>query len=103
MVPPRTFPSLDITKDEFLLVKTDEAGFEEERPLMTDLVADGALAIVAGGDTTSRAIQNVFFALLSHPEHYERLKAEMDSAFSSGDGIFDIGRYTDLKFLDAVV
>lgn len=86
-----------------MLLKSDEAGFEKEKPPIIDLIAEGTLAVVAGGDTTSRAIQNVFFALLSHPEHYARLKAEIDSAFPSGDGIFDIGRYTQLKFLDAVV
>ena len=82
---------------------SDEAGLEKEKPAIIDLIADGALAIVAGGDTTSKAIQNVFFALLSHPFHYDRLRKELGAAFPSGDGIFNVARYTELKFLDAVV
>ncbi|KLO13578.1 cytochrome P450 [Schizopora paradoxa] len=82
---------------------SDEAGLEKEKPALNDLIADGGLAIVAGGDTTSRAIQNIFYMLLSHPAHHDRLRKELDNAFPSGDGIFDVARYTELKFLDAVM
>lgn len=61
------------------------------------------LAIIAGGDTTARAIQNLFFAILSHPAYYQRLKNELETVFPSGDGILDVGRYTELKFLDALM
>ena len=76
---------------------------EKEKPLLNDIIADGALAIVAGGDTTSRAIQNVFFAILANPPYYERLKNEVDAAFPSGDGFFNVERYSNLKLLDAVM
>ncbi len=70
---------------------------------MSNVIPDGALAIVAGGDTTARAIQNLFFAILANPDYYERLKNELDAAFPSGEGILDVGRYAELKFLDALM
>lgn len=67
------------------------------------MIPDGALAIVAGGDTTARAISNLFFAILAHPAHYERLKNELETAFPAGEGILNVERYAELKFLDALM
>jgi len=82
---------------------TDEAGLEAEKPALSNVIPDGMLAIAAGGDTTARAIQNLFFAILSHPAYYQRLKDELEIVFPSGDGILDVGKYTELKFLDALI
>lgn len=70
---------------------------------MSNVIPDGALAIVAGGDTTARAISNLFFAILAHPAHYERLKNELETAFPAGEGILNVERYGELKFLDALM
>lgn len=70
------------------------------------------LAIVAGSDTTSSVLSNVFYYLLRHPTCHARLRAEIDEAFSSsssGDGhgsesaVLEIDKLTNLSYLNAVM
>ena len=40
------------------------------------------LAMVAGSDTTASAMSNAIYLLLSHPEKYQKLRQEVDTAFA---------------------
>ncbi|KAJ7123341.1 cytochrome P450 [Mycena filopes] len=82
---------------------TDEAGLEKKKPTLGDVVADGATAVVAGADTTAAALASLFFFLLSHPEYYERLQAEIGSHFPPGADPLDTRSHTEMKFLEACI
>ena len=48
------------------------------RPLVRDVIADGALAMIASADTTSSVLTSFFYYMLCNPEHYKRLREEVD-------------------------
>ncbi|KAJ6570138.1 cytochrome P450 [Mycena vulgaris] len=57
----------------------DEAGLEGEPPSLAQVISDSASAIVAGSETSSTALCNLFWLLLSDPIAYSRLQVEIDS------------------------
>ncbi|KAJ6588103.1 cytochrome P450 [Mycena capillaripes] len=67
------------------------------------LVANSALAIVAGSDTSATVLCNTFFLLLSHPESYKRLQWELDQAFPAGKEPTDAATLSILPYLNAVI
>ncbi|KAL0565135.1 hypothetical protein V5O48_016893 [Marasmius crinis-equi] len=81
---------------------TDEAGNEKVKPSMAVVASDAVLAIVAGSDTTSTAMANLFWCLLSRPETYKRLREEVDKEYPVGtDPLLDTSRYGNMKYLTA--
>jgi len=82
---------------------TDDAGLEKEKPPVKNVISDGALAIIAGADTTARAMTSLLFFLLSNRPYYARLRAELDATFSDGDNVLDTSKYESLTFLDACI
>ncbi|KAF9255163.1 cytochrome P450 [Marasmius fiardii PR-910] len=81
---------------------TDEAGNEKVKPTVEVVASDSVLAMVAGSDTTSTSIANVFWCLLSHPECYKKLRAEVDREYPPGtDPLLDTARHGNLKYLNA--
>ena len=58
------------------------------------------LAILAGSDTTSSAISNILYFLISHPAAYKRLQAEVDGL---GDQLTDCSAQAQLPYLNAVM
>ncbi|CDO69439.1 hypothetical protein BN946_scf184791.g34 [Trametes cinnabarina] len=67
------------------------------------LLDDGVLAVVAGSDTTSSALTSLFFCLLAHPHVMERLKAEIDHFYPSGEDPCDTRNYREMPYLTAVI
>ncbi|KAJ7183184.1 cytochrome P450 [Mycena filopes] len=57
----------------------DEAGLEPKPPSLAQVISDSSPAIVAGAETTSTALSNFFWLLLSNPVTYSRLQAEIDA------------------------
>ena len=60
----------------------------------------GELAIVAGSDTTSNAITNVLYHLMTNPTAYKRLQAEIDEL---GDNVLVCATQMNLPYLNAVM
>jgi cytochrome P450 len=58
----------------------------------------GGLAIIAGSDTTSSAMSNLFYYLLTNPKTYKRVQAEVDSI---GDNVMDYAKLAHLPYLNA--
>lgn len=64
---------------------------------------DGGLAIIAGSDTTSITLSHLFYFLMSHPDIYARLRAEVDRHFPPGEEVFDAKVLSDMELLNAVM
>ncbi|KAL0062615.1 hypothetical protein AAF712_010549 [Marasmius tenuissimus] len=81
---------------------TDEAGHEKVKPTTAVVASDSVLAIVAGSDTTSTAMANLFWCLMAHPDTYERLREEVDREYPAGiDPLLDTSRFGNMKYLTA--
>ncbi|KAF8207255.1 cytochrome P450 [Mycena galopus ATCC 62051] len=81
----------------------DEAGLEKQKPPLGNVIADGALAVIAGADTTASALSSLFFLLLSYPKYYDQLQEEIDSHFPPGADPLGTSIYADMKFLNACI
>ncbi|KAJ3518703.1 hypothetical protein NM688_g9401 [Phlebia brevispora] len=67
------------------------------------VLLEGFLAIVAGSDTTSGVLSNVFYYLLSNPEVYKRLQSEVDRYYPTSEDSLDPQYYPQMPYLDAVI
>ncbi|KAH9932046.1 high nitrogen upregulated cytochrome P450 monooxygenase 2 [Epithele typhae] len=88
-------------KDLFYYLNNEDGA--EPTPPLPEVVADGTLAIVAGADTTSSVLSSVFFCLLSHPESYSRLRAEVDRYYPRGEDPFNPRHHGDMPYLNAAI
>jgi cytochrome P450 len=70
---------------------------------MREVVSEGALAIVAGSDTTSTALCNLFWLLLRHPASYSLLQKEVDQYFPPGENSLDTTKHAGMPYLNAVM
>ncbi|KAL5498826.1 hypothetical protein ACEPAH_2181 [Sanghuangporus vaninii] len=92
-----------LTRDLFYHL-IDEDNVEIVSPTDSEIVSDGALAIIAGSDTTSTTLSGLIYYLMSHPLDYRRLQNEIDSAFPPGEGDpFDTLKLSEMPFLNAVI
>lgn len=79
----------------------DEAGLENEKPALRDVVSDGATAVIAGADTAASALSSLFFFLLSNPNYYVQLQEEIELHFPPGTDPLDTKTHTEMMFLNA--
>jgi cytochrome P450 len=70
---------------------------------MSEVLSDGALAIIAGADTVGSALSNVFWLLLCNPSAYSRLQAEVDRIFPDGENALDPAKHVHMQYLNAVM
>ena len=61
------------------------------------------LAIIAGADTTSSVLSNLFWCVLQQPEIYKRLREEVDKCYPPGEDSLDGKFINDMPYLEAVV
>ncbi|KAI9447574.1 high nitrogen upregulated cytochrome P450 monooxygenase 2 [Lactarius indigo] len=80
-----------------------EAMPEDERPSLIDVAKDGSLAIVAGADTTSGAFTATLYYLLCNPAAYDRLQAEIDAAFPTGEEPLDVTKLSQMEWLNGCI
>ena len=52
-----------------------------EKPPLRNIVSDGALAVIAGSDTTAGALAVIWYHLVRHPSYRIRLQSEIDAYF----------------------
>ncbi|KAI0354613.1 high nitrogen upregulated cytochrome P450 monooxygenase 2 [Trametes cingulata] len=89
------------TKDLFYYLNNEDG--VEATPPLSQVVADAALAVVAGSDTTSSVLSSLFFCLLTHPDAYTRLRAEVDSYYPTGEDALNTKHHADMPYLNAVI
>ncbi|KAG5640790.1 hypothetical protein DXG03_007187 [Asterophora parasitica] len=82
------------------IVQIDEDGVSDTPPTMAEIVSDGGLAIIAGSDTISNVVTNLFYFLISNPTAYKRLQAEIDEL---GDQVTDYAKQAPLPYLNAAI
>jgi len=80
------------------LINEDNVG--TNKPSVSEVISDSDLAIVAGSDTTSNAITNALYFLMTNPTPYKRLQVEIDSL---GDNVMDCATQVHLPYLNAVL
>ncbi|PIL29990.1 cytochrome P450 [Ganoderma sinense ZZ0214-1] len=78
------------------------AGKNEPRPSMDQIVNDGILTMVAGSDTTSGTLTGLFACLLSNPDAYRKLQAEVDRFYPPGETI-TTKHHKEMHYLNAVL
>ncbi|KAA1467276.1 cytochrome P450 [Dentipellis sp. KUC8613] len=80
---------------------SDEAGTFPPKPPLAEVIADGALVILAGSDTTTTVLSVLMYLLLTHPAAHARLRAEVDGARETEEGVLDAEHLEQLPFLNA--
>ena len=61
------------------------------------------MAIVAGSDTTAVALTNLFYCILTDPEVFSALRAEVDKFYPPGEDAFNSKYHRDMVYLQAVM
>ncbi|KAI0687961.1 cytochrome P450 [Cerioporus squamosus] len=90
-------------KDLFHYLNQEDLPNSWQPPRIQQLVNDGALAIIAGADTTSGALTSLVYCLLVHPEVYERLQAEIDKFYPPGEDALSTEHHREMHYLTAVI
>ncbi|RDX42005.1 high nitrogen upregulated cytochrome P450 monooxygenase 2 [Lentinus brumalis] len=72
-------------------------------PPRQHLVDDGILAVVAGSDTVSSTATSLIYCLITHPDVYAALKAEVDKYYHPGDDPCNPRHYQDMHYMTAVI
>jgi len=83
----------------------DEEHPETPIPPMPTIIQDGFLIVLGGSDTSSTVLSSACFYLTTHPETYQCLRAEIDSAFPPAEGLdpIDSGKLATMQYLNAVI
>ncbi|KAH8990970.1 high nitrogen upregulated cytochrome P450 monooxygenase 2 [Lactarius akahatsu] len=76
---------------------------ESERPSPIDVTKDGQLAIVGGLNMTSSVLTAALYYLLSNPDAYKRLQAEVDGTFPSREEPLDVTKLSQMKWLNGCI
>ena len=74
-----------------------------ETPPMHVIVSDGALAMIAGSDTTASVLSNMFYCILKYPAVYQRLQEEIDKHCPPEEDACNADRHTNMPYLEAVM
>ena len=85
----------------YYLAHEDEPDYKLDLALLQE---DAKVTIVAGSDTTSTTLANLFFYLITNQEVFSSLRAELDQAFPPEEGdLFDFSQLAELPYLNAVM
>ncbi|KAK7037638.1 hypothetical protein VNI00_010855 [Paramarasmius palmivorus] len=84
----------------------DEAGLEKTKPPLSNVLADGMVAVIAGADTVSEAMTGILWLLLSHPECYKQVEEEIDRVYPPTEDLqedLDTSRLESMVYLNACI
>ena len=70
---------------------------------MPVVVSDGALALIAGSDTTMTVLSALFWGVLSHSKVYNRLREEVDKFYPPGEDSTSAEHHPQMVYLEAVM
>lgn len=70
---------------------------------MNEVLSDGSLVIVAGSDTTSTMMTNLFWLLLCNPSTYSLLQREVDKHFWNEEHAMDTAKHANMPYLNAAM
>ncbi|KAI0077212.1 cytochrome P450 [Panus rudis PR-1116 ss-1] len=87
-------------KDLFFYLNRDHESDVEPHP---QVITEGNLAIIAGSDTTSSVLCNIFYLLLSHSDVLEKLQNEIDHYYPPQTDSLDSTHYSQMLYLEAVI
>ncbi|KAG7091774.1 hypothetical protein E1B28_008177 [Marasmius oreades] len=82
------------TKKDLWYYLNDEASLEKTEPPLSNVLADGMVAVLAGSDTAAGVMTIVLWCLLAHPEWYTRVESEIDMAI--GENLEEGFEYSEL-------
>ncbi|KAJ7675032.1 high nitrogen upregulated cytochrome P450 monooxygenase 2 [Mycena olivaceomarginata] len=91
-----------ISKDLFYHI-TDEDSVTGRNITPPEIPQDIMLAIIAGSDTTSSVLANLFYSLLRNPDVYAKLKKEIDNAFGADEDTLDVAKLQNMVYLNACI
>lgn len=66
-------------------------------------MSDGALAILAGSDTTSNVLSAAFWCMMTRPEVYKKLREEVDKYYPPGEDATSAEHHPSMVYLEAVM
>ncbi|KAI0772249.1 cytochrome P450 [Irpex lacteus] len=89
-------------KDLFYYL-SNEDGAEKQSPPKEVVVSDGALAVLAGSDTTSNVLSAAFWCMLTRPEVYKKLREEVDKYYPPGEDATSAEHHPSMVYLEAVI
>ncbi|KAI0751746.1 high nitrogen upregulated cytochrome P450 monooxygenase 2 [Daedaleopsis nitida] len=81
----------------------NEDGVEAKSSDFAEIIANGTLAMIAGSDTTSIALSNIFYFVIKDPAVYKRLQAEVDHFFPPGESALETKNHPNMPYLNAVI
>ncbi|EMD31224.1 hypothetical protein CERSUDRAFT_100574 [Gelatoporia subvermispora B] len=81
----------------------DEGGAEGKGRPLSHVISDGALTIVAGGDTTSNVLSSICYFLLNNPAVCKSLQTEVDKYYPPGEVAVETKHHQNMPILDAVI
>jgi len=81
----------------------DEGGIDKEPPNLAQVLSDGSMAITAGSDTTATALSNLFVFLMSNPQAYTCLQAEIDSFYPADEDGLSAKHHGNMPYLSACI
>ncbi|XP_005190509.1 cytochrome P450 6g1 [Musca domestica] len=90
-----------------MFVKLREEAADDDRDMdkfMETLIAQGAIFIAAGSDTSSTTMSNALFELAKQPEVQKKLKEEIRQTFALDEGsTISYENLNNMKYLDMVI
>lgn len=93
----------NLRDDNLLIVdQMDGDDLDYSKPSMTEVAADGTLAIVAGSDTSATALSHALYFLLLHPKCMQRLHEEIETYYpGTTDPLSDFALQAEMPYLNA--
>ncbi len=80
----------------------EDLGKPEPLP-MNELVNHGLLAVVAGTETTAVGLTCLFYGILTQPEIYDALEAEVDKFYHNSQSAAETSHHSEMHYLEAVM